>query len=58
MPSSLAKKYARSCQPKAWNHTFTGRIQLAAVLDRTKPQRLFQTGRRLRTGNVAVTGCY
>src|ERR1700678_2563198 len=36
-------------QRKAGNHAFTGRIQLATVFDRTKPQRLFQTGRRLRT---------
>ena len=59
---SLAKKPAGvvdqldiASQRKARNHAFTGRIQLATVLDRTKPQRLFQTGRRLRTGNAAAT---
>jgi hypothetical protein len=43
---------------KARNHAFTGRIQLATVLNRTEPQRLFQTDRRLRTSNTAVTGCF
>src|SRR5580693_539427 len=43
-------------QRKAWNHAFTRRIQLATVLNRTEPQRLFQTGRRMRASNAAATG--
>jgi hypothetical protein len=56
-PAGVVDQHDIASQRKARNHGFAKRFQLATVLNRTKPQRLFQTGRRLRTGNAAVTGC-
>ena len=57
-PAGVVDQLDITSQRKARNHAFTRGIQLAAVIDRTKPQRLFQAGRRLRTGNAAATGCF
>jgi hypothetical protein len=60
---SLAKEAPRvidqldtTPEGKTLDHTFPGRIQPAAMLDRTKPQRRFQTCRAVRTGNAAPLG--
>ena len=45
-------------QREALHHAFAGRIQTAAVFDRTKPQRIFQTSRCLRAGSTAVLRCF
>src|ERR1700677_556453 len=55
-PSRVVDQLDITSQREAENHAFTGRIQLATVLNRTEPQRLFQTGRRLRASNAAATG--
>jgi hypothetical protein len=55
-PAGVVDQLEIASQRKAGNHAFTRRIQLATVLNRTKPQRLFQAGRRLRTSNASATG--
>src|SRR5580693_2372239 len=55
-PSRVVDQLDITSQREARNHAFTRRIQLATVLNRTEPQRLFQTGRRLRTSNASATG--
>jgi hypothetical protein len=41
---------------KSLHHAFTRRIQTAAVLDRTKSQRVFQTAGRERADDAAILG--
>jgi hypothetical protein len=55
-PTGIVDQLGIASQWKALNHAFTGRIQPAAVFDRTEPQRFFQIGRRLRASGTAVLG--
>jgi hypothetical protein len=41
---------------ESFEHPLAGRIQPTSVLDRAEPQRLFQSGRGLRTRHAATTG--
>ena len=55
-PTGIVDQLGIASQWKASNHAFTGRVQPAAVFNRTEPQRFFQIGRRLCARGAAVVG--